>query len=128
MCEWNARPGWAHQEGEGGSEHRLNDWQPCCVNALSGQGGDNKKVRVGVSDNMNDWQHCCVNALSGQGGDNKKARVRVSDNLNDCDWQPWCANGHRRRTVANIPNQFFHGLLSTFILNMRFFWWERGWE
>ena len=51
----------------------MNDWQPCCVNALSGQGGDNKKARVRVSDNLND---CDCDSL-GQGG-SKKARVRVS--------------------------------------------------
>ena len=63
---------------EGGREHRLNDWKPWCVNALSGQGGDNKKARVRVSDNTNDWKPWCANAVPGQGGDNKKARVGVS--------------------------------------------------
>ena len=32
--------------GEGGSEHRLNDWKPWCANAVPGQGGDCKKALV----------------------------------------------------------------------------------
>ena len=77
---------------------------------------------------MNDWQPCCVNALSGQGGDNKKARVRVSDNFFDCDWQPWCANGHRRRTVANIYRINCLWFATNVHIKYALFGWERGWS
>ena len=48
---------------------------------MAGQGGDCKKARVRVSDNLNDWKPWCANAVPGQGGHMKQVRVLVKTGL-----------------------------------------------
>ena len=42
------------QEGEGGSEHRLNDWKPWCANAVPGQGWRQQEGEGEGEHNLND--------------------------------------------------------------------------